>query len=130
MQRGRRGDIVFPAGTYVAASIHLKSNIRFMLDKDAVITGADHGYDAPEPNAFDKYQDYGHSHFHNALMWGENIENFAIVGGRVNGGHIITGDPKGRDIGDKVVSIRVGKTCSSGCHPRNRRPFRLPTQRL
>jgi polygalacturonase len=103
------GDVVFPAGTYSAASIHLQSNVRFVLDQDAVITGADGGYDAPEPNEFDKYQDYGHSHFRNALMWGENIENFAIIGGKVNGGHIIQGDPKGRDIGDKVVSIKVGK---------------------
>jgi len=103
------GDVVFPAGTYSAASIHLKSNVRFVLDKDAVITGAASGYDAPEPNPFDKYQDYGHSHFHNSLMWGENIENFAIIGGKVNGGHIIQGDPKGRDIGDKVITIKVGK---------------------
>jgi hypothetical protein len=103
------GDVVFPAGIYSAASIHLKSNVRFILDKDATITGAASGYDAPEPNAFDKYQDYGHSHFRNALMWGENIENFAIIGGKVNGGHIIQGDPKGRDIGDKVISIKVGK---------------------
>jgi len=103
------GDVVFPAGTYVAASIRLKSNLRLMLDKDAVITGAAAGYDAPEPNEFDRYQDYGHSHFQNALMWGENLENFAIVGGKVNGGHIIQGDPKGRDIGDKVISIKVGR---------------------
>ncbi len=106
------GDVVFPAGTYSAASIHLKSNVRLKLDAAAVITGADHGYDTPEPNKFDQYQDFGHSHFHNALMWGENLENFAIVGGHVNGGHIIQGDPKGRDIGDKVVSIRVGKNLS------------------
>jgi polygalacturonase len=105
------GDVVFPAGTYAAASICLKSNVRFMLDKDAVITGAESGYDPPEPNPkFDKYQDFGHSHFHNALMWGENIENIAIIGGKVNGGHIIHGDPKeGQDIGDKLISIRVGK---------------------
>lgn len=103
------GDVKFPSGTYLAASIHLKSNVRFVLDPAAVITGAASGYDAPEPNPFDKYQDYGHSHFHNALMWGENLENFAIVGGRINGGHIIQGDPKGRDIGDKVISIRVGR---------------------
>ncbi|MDQ2824513.1 MAG: glycosyl hydrolase family 28 protein [Verrucomicrobiota bacterium] len=99
------GDVVFPAGKYAAASIHLKSNIRFLLDKDAVITGAPSGYDPPEPNEFEKYQDFGHSHFRNALMWGENIENFAIIGGRVNGGYIVEGDPKGRDIGDKVISI-------------------------
>ena len=103
------GEVGFPAGTYSAASIHLKSNVRFVLDPTAVITGAASGYDAPEPNAFDKYQDYGHSHFHNALMWGENLENFAIVGGKVNGGHLIQGDLKGKDIGDKVISILVGR---------------------
>jgi hypothetical protein len=103
------GDVVFPAGNYLAASIHLKSNVRLLLDKDAIITGDKTGYDAPEPNPFDKYQDYGHSHFHNALMWGENLENFAIVGGKVNGGHIIQGDPKGANVGDKVIAIRGGK---------------------
>ncbi|HVU32728.1 MAG TPA: glycosyl hydrolase family 28-related protein [Opitutaceae bacterium] len=105
------GDVVFPAGTYAAASIHLRSNLRFVLAPDAVITGADHGYDAPEANPNDRYQDFGHSHFHNALMWGENLENFALVGGHVNGGHIIQGEPKpkGRDIGDKVIAVRVGR---------------------
>ena len=103
------GDVVFPAGTYAAASIHLQSNLRFLLDNDAVITGAASGYDKPEPNEFKQYQDFGHSHFHNALMWGEKIENFAIVGGRVNGGHIIQNDPNDRDIGDKVVAIREGR---------------------
>jgi hypothetical protein len=103
------GSVVFPPGIYAAASIHLRNNVRFLLDREAVLTGASSGYDAPEPNPFDKYQDFGHSHFHNALMWGENLENFAIVGGRVNGGHIITGEPRGRDIGDKLISIRVGR---------------------
>jgi hypothetical protein len=103
------GDVIFPAGTYAAASIHLKSNVRFLLDKDAVITGARGGYDAPEPNPFDIYQDFGHSHFHNALMWGENIDNFAIIGGRVNGGHIIEGEPEGRAVGDKVISIKSSR---------------------
>jgi Pectate lyase superfamily protein len=104
------GDVIFPRGTYVAASIHLQSNVRLVLDKDAVVTGAKSGYDSPEPNKFEKYQDFGHSHFHNALMWGDNIENFAIVGGRINGGHIIEGDDaQGRDIGDKVIAIKSSR---------------------
>jgi Pectate lyase superfamily protein len=104
------GDVVFPKGTYLAASIHLQSNVRLMLDKDAVITGANSGYDPPEPNAFEKYQDFGHSHFHNALMWGEKIDNFAIVGGRINGGGIIEGDDAdARDVGDKVIAIKSGR---------------------
>src|SRR5206468_5454678 len=51
------GDVLFPRGTYVAASIHLQSNVRFLLDKDAILTGAKSGYDSPEPNEFEKYQD-------------------------------------------------------------------------
>jgi polygalacturonase len=104
------GSILFPAGRYIAASIHLKSNICFRLDDKAEIYGATSGYDAPEPHdPYEKYQDYGHSHFHNALMWGEDIENFAIIGGKVTGGPIIQGDPKGKDIGDKVIVIVRGK---------------------
>src|SRR5258708_13619265 len=36
--------------------------------------------DEPEPNSLDMYQDFGHSHWHNALLWGENIENVSIGG--------------------------------------------------
>jgi polygalacturonase len=104
------GTVKFPAGKYLAASIHLKSNVRLLLDDNAVITGARDGYDAPEPNEFSKYQDFGHGHFHDALMWGENLENFAIVGGKINGGAIGHGDPKPGGVGgDKLIAIRTGK---------------------
>jgi hypothetical protein len=57
-------------------------------------------------------------------MWGEKIDNFAIIGGRVDGGHIIEGDnAQGRDIGDKVIAIKSsrnllfdGVTHESGGH--------------
>lgn len=55
------------------------------------ITGHHNGYDKPEDNPYAKYQDFGHSHFHNSLMWGRKIQNFAIVGGKVNGGHMVKG---------------------------------------
>ena len=44
-------------------------------------------YDAPEPNpAAGNYQDFGHTHWHNSLIWGENLKNVAIVGpGRIWG---------------------------------------------
>src|SRR2546429_2885575 len=39
------------------------------------------GYDAAEANAGDnKFQDYGHSHWHNSLIWGEELHNIGIVG--------------------------------------------------
>jgi polygalacturonase len=105
---GGGGTVDFPSGKYAAASIHIRSNVRLLLDKDAVIFGgAEEDFDAPEANAFDQYQDFGHSHFHNSLMWGKNIENFAIEGGKLNGGSIIkTDSPKG---GDKLVTVVMGK---------------------
>jgi polygalacturonase len=38
-------------------------------------------YDAAEPNtAWDAYQDYGHNHWHNSLLWGENLQDLSITG--------------------------------------------------
>jgi len=37
--------------------------------------------DAAEANTGDnKFQDYGHSHWHNSLIWGEDLHNIGIVG--------------------------------------------------
>jgi polygalacturonase len=78
------GTVYFPAGNYLSVSIHLKSNIALYLDQGATIIAAntsnDVKYDAPEPNEWDKYQDFGHSHWHNSLIWGENITNVSILG--------------------------------------------------
>ena len=46
--------------------------------------GESGGYDAPEPNEWEPYQDFGHTHWHNSLIWGEGLENVSIVGpGRI-----------------------------------------------
>jgi polygalacturonase len=78
------GTVSFPAGTYLSVSIHLKSNISLYIDHGATIVAAETangvGYDPPEPNQWDSYQDFGHSHWHNSLIWGENLENVSIVG--------------------------------------------------
>jgi len=78
------GTVLFPAGNYLSVSIHLKSNIALYLDQGATIvaanTSSDAKYDPPEPNEWDKYQDFGHSHFHNSLIWGENLTNVSILG--------------------------------------------------
>jgi polygalacturonase len=90
------GTVFFPAGTYACYSIHLKSNIALYLDQGATILAADPppqqeggGYDAPEPNQWGdvyRYQDFGHTHWHNSLIWGENLENISILGpGRIDG---------------------------------------------
>jgi polygalacturonase len=81
------GTVRFPAGRYLCYSIHLKSNVALYLDQNAVIIAADPsssgagGYDAAEPNTpWNDYQDYGHNHWHNSLLWGEGLENISIFG--------------------------------------------------
>src|SRR6266540_3846953 len=78
------GTIHFPAGSYLSVSIHLKSNISLYLDQGATIVAAETSkgvnYDPPEPNQWEAYQDFGHSHWHNSLIWGENLENISILG--------------------------------------------------
>jgi parallel beta-helix repeat protein len=87
------GTVYFPAGTYASWSIHLKSHVALYLDHGATILAADPppegetgGYDAPEPNSSNQYQDFGHTHWHNSLIWGEGLENVSILGpGRIFG---------------------------------------------
>jgi polygalacturonase len=79
------GTVFLPQGRYLSFSIHLHSRITLLFASGAVLVAADparHGgsYDPPEPNPYDTYQDYGHSYFHNSLIWGENIEDIAILG--------------------------------------------------
>lgn len=76
----RHGDTVFIGkGRYLCYSIHLKNNVTIKLDRDAVILAAapdgKNGYDAPEYNPDSVYQDFGHSHWHNSLIWGEGVKN-------------------------------------------------------
>ena len=81
------GTVLFPAGTYNSFSIRLKSNIALQIMQGATIlaadTPADHsdGYDPAESNApWENYQDYGHNHWHNSLIWGENLHDVSIFG--------------------------------------------------
>lgn len=85
------GTVLFTAGTYRSFTIRLKSNVGLYLDQGATILAAhpndgDGKYDLPEPNPWDQYQDFGHSHWRNSLIWGENLENISILGpGRIWG---------------------------------------------
>jgi polygalacturonase len=110
----------FPGGTYATYSIHLKSNVTLYLETGAtILAAADRGqggpgeYDAAEPNQWDQYQDFGHSHFHNSLIWGEELENLAILGpGLIWGKGLSNG--RGRDqpiaehpgVGNKSIALK------------------------
>lgn len=78
------GVIFFPAGEYSCYSIRLKSHITLYLSNGAVIKAAipteERGYDLPEENKFNQYQDFGHSHWQNSLIWGIGLHNVTIEG--------------------------------------------------
>jgi len=86
------GTVFFPAGTYSCYSLRLKSNVALYLDQGSTILAADvplegfpagsgKGYDAAEPDtAWHSFQDYGHNHWHNSLVWGEDLHDIAILG--------------------------------------------------
>ncbi|GAB3149114.1 glycoside hydrolase family 28 protein [Amycolatopsis stemonae] len=93
---GRGGTVYFPAGTYASYSIHLKNNVALYLGANATILAAapagGKGYDPAEPGAGNPYQDFGHSHWHNSLIWGENLENVTIEGpGKIDGKGLVAG---------------------------------------
>jgi hypothetical protein len=108
------GTVEFPAGTYLTGSIRLKSHITLHLEAGATLQATSEAkeYDAAEPNEFNKYQDFGHSHWHNSLIWGEGLEDIAITGqGRIYGKGLTreTGGPANKAIALKLcrnVTVR------------------------
>ena len=130
------GTVYFPAGEYLCHSIRLKSNVGLFLDQGAVIVAADAppegqagGYDDPEPaQPWEAYQDYGHNHWHNSLIWGEDLHDVSIGGpGRIWGRGLMRNyDPTGRNaaesrtqgVGNKAISLK-------NCHNVQLRDFQI-----
>lgn len=107
------GTVYFPKGAYLSFSIRLKSNIALYLDQGAIILAADPcqvegGYDPAEPNPTDMYQDYGHSHWHDSLIWGEGIENISILGpGLIHGKGLDRWDSPTVGRGNKAIALKL-----------------------
>jgi polygalacturonase len=81
------GTVYLRSGHYLCYSIHLKSNVALFLDQGATIVAADpasdpaQSYDPAESNKpWEDYQDYGHNHWHNSLIWGEGLNDVSILG--------------------------------------------------
>ena len=108
------GTIYFPAGVYQSYSIHLRSNISLYLDHGAVLKAAvptdSMHYDLPEDNPSDDYQDFGHSHWKNSLIWGIGLHDVSIVGfGLIDGTEGITrGQAKmnGHPAANKAIALK------------------------
>ena len=120
------GTVLFPAGSYLCGSIHLASNVDLYLDQGSTVVAADPmapgtsgGYDAAEPNDWKAYQDYGHSHWHNSLFWGEGISNIAILGpGLIWGKGLSRGWDRGHSPGPVAEDPGVGNKAIAlkNCH--------------
>lgn len=88
------GTVYFPAGIYSSYSIRLKSHISLYLDHGATLRAAvpkekEH-YDLPEEN-WSTFQDFGHSHWKNSLIWGIGLHDITIQGfGLIDGTDGIT----------------------------------------
>ncbi len=105
------GTVYFSPGTYLSGSIHLKSNITLYLEQGATIQASDNPdvYDPIETSQkqWDKYQDFGHTYFHNSLIWGEGLENIAILGpGVISGKDALTRKADLR-VGNKAISLKL-----------------------
>jgi len=106
------GTVNFPAGTYLSYSIRLKSHITLYLEQGATILAAtpqgDIGYDAPEAGPGNKYQDFGHSHWQNSLIWGIGLENVSILGpGTIYGKGLTRGGPYRAPMGNKAIALKL-----------------------
>jgi len=116
------GMVYFGAGTYLCYSIHLRSNIALYIEQGAIIQAADTpmegttsgGYDAAESNApWEEYQDFGHNHWHNSLLWGESIHDISILGpgliwgkGLSSGGGVDTPRAEAPGVGNKSIALK------------------------
>jgi polygalacturonase len=118
------GTVYFPAGTYASFTLRLKSHITLYLDQGAVLLAetvphdgpAEGGYDHAEPQgAWEPFQDYGHNHWHNSLIWGEGIHDIAILGqGMIYGKGLSRGWDSQKDlpdsnkpgVGNKAIALK------------------------
>ena len=109
------GTVFFPAGNYLSYSIRLKSHICLLLDAGATLTAASpsatEGYDEAEPNEYDRYQDFGHSHWKNSLLWAIGEEDITICGQGSIYGAGLSRNQKSSDkgVGNKAISLKECK---------------------
>jgi polygalacturonase len=104
------GTLLFPAGTYLSFTIHLRSKVDLYLSRGCTILAADSpkagestgynggAYDAAEPNTpWEAFQDYGHNHWRNSLFVGVDIADLSILGpGLIHGKGLSRGSSRGR----------------------------------
>lgn len=107
--------VILQGGVFLCYSVRLKSGVTLRIAGDAVLKAApptdNEGYDEAEPNE-SHFQDFGHSHWHNSLIWGENLCNVTLDGeGLIDGTDVLTRDGQrksvtGQTTANKALSLR------------------------
>ncbi|UZK64683.1 rhamnogalacturonidase [Sphingomonas sp. M1-B02] len=107
------GMVILPPGNYLSFSLRLKSRVTLVLEAGATLIAATKGplgaYDLPEERGPQLYQDFGHSHWRNSLIWAEGAEDIAIIGaGRIDGIGLTRdgpGTPRSAQKGERPLSM-------------------------
>ncbi len=110
------GTVHFPAGAYRSGSLHLRNHITLHLDNGAVLLGCTdkEDYDPWETLPFKNDADQETSYFHNALIWGEDVEYIAITG------HGMIDSNFKKRHGPKAIALKKCRYVEiSGIHIRN-----------
>jgi polygalacturonase len=105
------GTVEFPSGKYLCGSIQILNNVTLVLDSGSTILGHSGKINNPETenSSWSSYQDYGHDHFHDALVWADGATNIGITGpGTIDGNSALqTSQPSsGSGIGTKGVCLK------------------------
>jgi polygalacturonase len=114
------GTVYFPAGSYASYTIRMKSHVSLFLADGAILLAAAptdrQGYDHADPiGVWGAYQDFGHSHWRNSLIWGDGLNDIAILGsgliwgrglGRGDGKDNWLKDPTGPGTGNKAIALK------------------------
>jgi len=108
------GRVCVPPGQYLVHSIHLASHIDLHLEAGAVLIAAPVSeagrFDLPEPGPVPQYQDFGHSHWENSMIWGIGLEDVRISGFGMIDGHRLGNGYRTEDLQDglanKAISLK------------------------
>jgi hypothetical protein len=104
------GQVFFPPGKYLSATIRLKSHLTLKLDAGAALIGC------PDPEAYQHLvpppempEARFSSRWHRALLLGDGLEDVAIVGpGTIDGNKVF--DPKGEERRRGPHTILLGRS--------------------
>src|SRR3954452_1315020 len=107
------GTVYFPAGVYLTGSVRLRSKVQLQFEPGVVILASEDNaaYDEAEPNSSTKFQDFGHSHWHNSLFWGENLTDVVISGNGLINGKALTREAKTTG-GNKAIALKLCRNVS------------------